>query len=207
MRITVRKCPFTGKIFEEKDVLKYIDHLKRVREKQQKYHRYSCIRKEFSKWLAEERASIREIGEISPWFIKHQQYIMDATNANVFENKSPFDKFVDGDIFTNIDISAKYCSSVSNTHVCPDSGVTNWGYRDKTLPNGYCGFEGMITGCLIRPPDAMGYPYGEALNLVGLKTGSGGGGRNRWNYGVSIFLADWPGIGEEITIARLKGIR
>lgn len=158
------------------------------------------------------------IADVVPWFLKNQKHIMEATNAIVFTSGydkkyhrgfvPPTDNFKDVK-FSNLNFN--YC--VSNTHHCPDNGVTNWGRKEEHGIFGYPGWRGDISGSLVRNRKHMySYPASEALNLVGLKTGSGGGGNERWNFEVYIFLADWPGLQGEINLmeqdliaAKLKG--
>ena len=216
MRIQVRKCPFTGRIFEEKDKNLYIEHLKKIREGQQEKRKNKNYRKEFRTWLINERANICSIEDIVPWFLKNQKYIMKACNNikysfdidDEFSSISSItnDRFYPNDIFSDMKISAKYNPYVSNSHSCPDNGVTNWSAQNKSLPASYPGFEGSITGKLNRLPKHMSsYPYNSALNIVGIKTGTGGGGNDSWMYGVKIFLDDWPGLRQQLTFNKLKG--
>ena len=208
MRIQVYKCRVTGKIFEEKDKAKYITHLKVIRELHKEQRLHEKIKLEFKEWLKKERSEIAEPSDISRWFIENQKYIMDATNALKFGNRQKYyGGFYPTDRFDNIILDVNYTPSVSNMHVCPDDGVTNRGNSDHTKPTDYPGWYGKISGRLLRlAKHDSSYPYSEALNLVGLKTGSGGGGNSSWGYGVSIFLSDWSGLGQILTLNKLKGI-
>ncbi len=199
MKIQVYKCRFTGKIFEMADVKKYKKHLKDLRKEQKEKRKLDNIKKTFATWLATERAKITNVEQIIPWFLKNQRHIMDAHNAGCKSYRTwDTDKFHEADNFTDLKLSVKFDRCVSNSHVCPDTGVTNWCGRDAG-PRGYSGFYGNINGVLQRDrKHNSAYPYGSALNLVGLKTGSGGGGNDHWSYEVSIFDADWPGLVETI---------
>jgi len=206
MRLQVRKCPFTGKIFEEKDIGKYTWHLKVLRDEQRTERAHERHRAEFASWLNIERAKELQISDVIPWFLKNQKHIMEATNAITFSGS--YDKkysrgFVTAtDNFKDLKFShLKYSDTISNTHHFPDNGVTNWGRKEDHGIMGYPGWRGDMSGSLARAPRNMyGYPTSEALNLVGLKTGSGGGGNERWNYEVYIFLADWPGLQHELNL-------
>jgi len=155
----------------------------------------------FHTWLARERAQIRTIEEIPQWFMDNQRILMDAHNAGIrsqYSFCSDRDKFVIEDVFENVKLKLRgtkgFSESVSNSHVCTDKGVTNFG-GEAGLPRGYPGWEIDISGTLKRPKKLMGsYPYSMALNLAGIKTGSGGGGNENWSYDAKIFLDDWPGL-------------
>ena len=207
MKVQVHKCKVTGKIFEEKDRTKYILHLKKIRAQQKEKRLHAIIVDGFGEWLANERANIFDVQDIIPWFLKNQRYIMDATNAISFRNSRDYEKFQPVDKF--IDIAFKYIRYspfTSNSHSCPDNGVQNWCARNPG-PTGYPGWDAHISGKLIRPPKYnSSYPYSEALNLVGIKTESGGGGNESWGYDVKIFAADWPGLEQGLVVNKLKGI-
>lgn len=216
MKIQVRKCPFTGKIFEEKDLRKYVLHLMNLRERKQKERLYQRLRAEFKDWLKEERSQIKYTQDIIPWFLKNQRKIMDATNAIVLS--SEYDKkygkqFNSRDRFDDLRFDRiRYEEFLSNDRVCPENGVLNWN-NDPTKPTSYVGWKGYISGSLIRDPKhEYSYPYSEALNIVGIHTGTGGGGNKNWGYDCSIFLEDWTGLQHEIDemkkdliIKKLKG--
>jgi hypothetical protein len=215
MRVQVRKCPFTGKIFQEKDIGKYILHLLDVRETKQEARHLARVKNTFNKWLLKERTRITTIDEIAPWFMDNQQYIMDAHNSGINGQRHfSTDKFYKGDKFVNVKFHATYRPYVSNTHVCPDNGITNWG-SEHDKPTGYKGWKGSISGTLKRSPKHdSSYPYGNAINIIGIKTGGGGGGNGNWSYEASVFLDDWPGLKHEIELMerdqivnRLKGVR
>jgi len=207
MKVQVHKCRITGKLFEDKDRAKYILHLKAMRAKQKELRLHEKIRKEFGAWLAKERSEICDPNDIIPWFMKNQRYIMDAADALKFSNNKKYQNgFHPDDRFIDITMRIKYSPCVSNSHQCPDNGITNWCARDPGVTS-YPGWEGHIDGTLVRPSKYnWSYPSSEALNIVGLKTGSGSGGNESWGYDVKVFLADWPGLGQILTINKLKGI-
>lgn len=141
---------------------------------------------------------------ICPWFIKNQRTIMAYTNAIAFQNVTKSNRnvrFTDSDNFHYLTFkNVKYNSLVSNSHVCPESGVTNWCARSEDRPIGYKGWAGYLHGSLLSDKDRnYCYPYSEALNLVGIKTGSGGGGNASFGYNFSVFLDDWPGLAEQVS--------
>lgn len=208
MKIQVYKCRFTGKLFEEKDKAKYIKHLLELRESLRSQRNYERTRNTWKQWLDAERAEVRRIDDIPAWFLANQRKIMDACNAIKFDNR--FDRrnaFVKEDKFTKLEWqSCRYDACTSNSHVCPDNGVSNWCAKEKSKPIGYPGYKGYLKGSLARPAKHQHtYPYSEALNLVGIKTGTGGGGNNDFGYEFTVFLDDWPGVAEGLVFETLKG--
>jgi hypothetical protein len=216
VKIAVQKCRFTGKIFEMKDRAKYMAHLKELRAKMKTDRHLAKVNTDFASWLAEEKKKIIDVDMIIPWFLENQRYIMDANNAGIHGSRhSSHDKFYKDDKFENMTLKVDYRQSCSNSHTCPDNGVTNWCSKDNNLPTGYKGWHGHIGGSLKRlPRHNSSYPFSNALNIVGLKTGSGGGGNEHWSYDLNIFLDDWPGLQaavdimeQEQIVQRLKGKR
>jgi hypothetical protein len=123
---------------------------------------------------------------------------MEAHNAGLHHpTRSSRDKFYDTDTFERVAFtrSPTFDDVLSNSHQCPNGGVTNWEQKPEFGPLGYPGWKTHIQGTLVRNKkhDSQ-YPYGDALNLVGIRTGSGGGGNASWSYECYIFLDDWPGL-------------
>jgi hypothetical protein len=219
MRIQVRKCPFTGRLFEEKDIGEYLLHLKTLRENMQIARLYTRLRVSFQEWLAEEKKKITNVDMICPWFLENQRRIMDSTNAIEFPEISKLRRrcrFVKEDKFVKLEFEDyRYDPIADNSHTCPDNGVINWCAKDPTKPIGYKGWTGYLKGSLVRPArHNHSYPYNEALNLVGIKTGSGGGGNASFGFGFTVYLDDWPGLKEQIRqteealiVSKLKGTK
>jgi len=202
MRVEVYKCRFTGLIFEKHERRKYINHLKELRKEMRDEREYRQISKNFWKWLHEEKLKITHVDQIVPWFLENQKTIMKAFKAGIHakDYHSFSEKFYpDTDEFTKLTLKVgRFNKLISNSHRCPDNGTTNWCVNDPTLPKGYPGWNGRIDGVLKRlPKHNNDYPYSALVNLVGLKTGSGGGGNESWGYDVKIFLADWPGLEQQ----------
>jgi hypothetical protein len=209
MRVQVRKCPFTGIIFEEHNRNKYVSHLAELRSDKKEARRLASIRASYDIWLKNEKLEITSPTMVMEWFLENQRFLMDAFNSGVRGTDSPSmfsrAKFYPNDKFTALELqTSTYGSYVSNTHVCPDDGITNWGCKpDK--PIGYPGWSIRLGGSLYRDKKHNGsYPYSELINMVGIKTGSGGGGNESWSYDASLFLADWSGLSEARLFDKLK---
>lgn len=218
MRIQARKCPFTGKVFEESRIDEYVLHLLDTRKDLKRKRHLSNVKNTFEDWLKAEKLKITHPNQIPEWFLENQKQIMDAHNAGCRPKKySGFDrdKFFTSDTFTKVEWEKEVVFSdlVSNSHSCPDNGEMNFGGDGVGIPKGYPGWSGYVQGSLSRDMKHRGsYPYSAALNLVGINTGTGGGGNENWGYDFRIFLADWPGLKEEVRrleeeriIRKLKG--
>lgn len=210
MKITVNKCPDTGQLFEDDN--EYKNHRAKVARRMAKEKKAQSIRDEFKEWLISEKIKLTHPSQVPAWFLANQRIIMDAHNAGIRPARyHGFDseKFHGSDLFVDVRFEKplSYDDKVSNSHVCPDSGITNFMCEDS-MPIGYPGWKGHINGTLQRlPAHDWQYPYSSALNLVGIKTGSGGGGNKRWGYDVKLFLADWPGfLGEYDRIVEEKRV-
>ena len=209
MRVEVFKCRFTGAIFEAKDREDYVKHLKDLRKemRQERQHRKSD--ELWKTWIKEEKSKLVHVDMIVPWLLKNQKALMNFYNSKIRSDDRC--KFYETDFFESISIEVRYMNLVSNTHQCPDNGITNWYRRDfddnkNPLPRGYPGFHGIIHAFLKREEEYnWQYPVSDFFKFIGLKTGSGGGGNRHCRYECSLFLADWEGLSEGLVFNKLKG--
>ena len=137
---------------------------------------------------------------------------MDAANAIPLHVWDSGANFLDGDLFTKIAVDwVRRDGNLCNSHSCPKGGVQNWGgqrlFADGTpKPTGYPGRRLSLNGSLQRNKKNNGsYPYGALFNIVGICTGSGGGGNESFNYDAKIWAQDWPGAASAETFQRLVG--
>lgn len=210
MIVSAYKCPYTGKLFSLANEVEYKEHVKHHAAILREEIKFAKIKAGFADWLSAEKLNILTVEDIAPWFIKNQRKIMDGMNSIKFcyYSKSDRIRFQPGDNFTKLEIKVgQYSESISNIHVCPRGGVTNWWSRDNNGPTGYPGWNGSISASLSRQPKYnSSYPATDIFNFVDLHTGSGGGGNENTGYKLSIFLDDWPGIQETIIVQKLKGL-
>lgn len=201
MKTEVYKCRFTGKIFEKKDKKEYINHLSSIRKEKKTRRMKRNIEREFDIWITEEKMKISHVDMIVPWMLSKQKELMEWHNKLDCYSKSIFNGkfYLDTDTLCISNIDVNYQDSVSNSHACPANGVTNF-MGDANLPRGYPGFYGSIKGYLVRHRSHMSdYPTSSLLKMIGLRTGSGGGGNESWYYSLSVFIADWPGLIQQWT--------
>jgi hypothetical protein len=207
-QIMVWQCPSTKKLFIEQ--AEYKTHLAKLARERRKVKHHNYIKSTFFEWLDEERLKMDSIGDMSQWLLDNQQTIMDAANLIPCGNWSD-DKFHDTDRFLKIDFtSLRWNPSISNTHSCPKGGVTNWAGKELFAnglpkPNGYPGWGGRLEGSLKRlKKHDNNYPSSGFFKLVGLHTGTGGGGNTNFGWDVKIFAEEWPGPAAEMTFNKLK---
>jgi hypothetical protein len=215
MRVEVYKCRFTGKIFEKSDRKQYIKHLTalRIGLRQERFH--VSIRDTFSDWLKAEKKKLTHVDMIAPWIMANQRFLMDAHNATLrFKSSDSGDTFHKSDeILAVMFTGLKFKPVASNSHSCPVRGVMNFSRAPGTVL-GYPGFVGDVLGKTKRlSRHAYAYPMGPLLQMLKIHTGSGGGGNENWGWGVTLFVAEWPGLKTQIqemeydqVVSRLRGI-
>jgi hypothetical protein len=207
MKVQVYKCRFTGTIFGFEDKPKYIKHLKKLRDEMKEQREYAKLRREFSTWLAAEKEKIVSIDMLTPWIQKNQKYLMKVFNTPGCSSWSVKDKwYPETDEIVEIKFDVRYSDHVSNSHSCPHNGVTNWGARNKNAPTGYPGFTGRVAGKTKRDKKHINhYPTGDLLKMIGIRPGTGGGGNKGWGWSTELFLADWPGLSQQVLVEKLQG--
>lgn len=210
-QILVWQCPHTKKLFE--DQKEYKSHLTKIARERRKIKHNNHIRATFFEWLTEERLKLDSIKDMSQWLLDNQRIIMDAANLIPCGNWAE-DKFYDTDLFTKIDFShLRWGLETSNSHCCPKGGVTNWAGREMFAdgtpkPKGYPGWSGRVDGSLKRLKKHMSnYPASGFFKLVGIHTGTGGGGNESFGWDVKIFAKEWPGPVAELTFNKLANIK
>ena len=203
MRVQVRKCPFTGKIFEEKDISKYILHLKQLRDEQRELREYARLKNSFHAWMRVEQTKVRAFDELVPWILENQQRLMRTYNAIYAKEKSSWHrKFPKGAKITALNMRCNFSPLASNSHCHPRGGVSNWCGHGDPAPRGYPGWTGSLSGKLSLGPRQDSPSWSEFFEMFDVHTGSGSGGAN-FQYGVTVFASDWPGIAEELTFRKL----
>ena len=205
-QILVWKCANTGRLFEDQQI--YKNHLSTLARERRKVKQQNHIKSTFFDWLDNERTNnVFTVSDIPQWLLDNQQIIMDAVNAIPGWSG---DRFVDGDLFTKIEFTdIRWNSNLSNSHSCPKGGARNWcgkeTFADGTpKPTGYPGWYINLRGSLKRNRKFMSsYPYSGLLNIVGIHTGSGGGGNDDFSYDAKIFAEEWPGVASDMVFRKL----
>ena len=208
-QILVWKCPKTSKLFEDQDA--YKKHLVKLVEARRRVKQQNYIKNTFFEWLDDQRSNVvMNINDIPEWLMTNQQIIMDAVNAIPGGWTHFDDKFADGDLFTKIEFVRPYWSgNLSNSHSCPKGGVQNWGakglFADGTpKPTGYPGWSTRLAGTLKRNKKLMSaYPASGLFKIVGIHTGTGGGGNESFGWDAKLWAEEWPAAASAVTFQKL----
>lgn len=190
MKITVDKCPHTGKLFE--DNAEYLKHLSRLNSQRQRDKKRKEKMDAIDAWIAEEKAKITRVEDIPAWVVNNQVKLMEACNFKGpmwYDGNFYPDDFLQKFVFENI----KFQDPLSNSHDAPKGGVTNFS-RVAGKPIGYPGYQVRSIGSLKRRDRRQGFPIKNLYRLLDLHVGTGGGSNNEWGYDIRIFISDWPGL-------------
>jgi hypothetical protein len=206
-KVIVRKCPFTGKIFE--DEVKYRKHLNQVRATNRT--RWVLDRADCNDdaWWALVRGQERSLEDFAAWIIQEQdRFWKDAAKADPREFEQVGKPVGRKTRVLPMPVLAKFTEfnfrwsdSVANTHSAPRGRVENW-HRRPGLPMGYPGWHGRVEWAIKWPDEFDGwYPGSRLFNgtRCGVHTGTGGfvelrNGLQRFGYDAVIWADDWPGL-------------
>jgi hypothetical protein len=181
--------------------------LKAVREEKQELREYARLKANFHAWLRAEQNKVRAFDEIVPWILENQNRLMRTYNALYAADKKstwhrPFPKGVK---FTALNMRCNFSPLASNSHSHPRGGVCNWCNKDSGKPSGYPGWTGSLNGKLELGPRQESPSWSEFFEMIDIHTGTGSGGPS-FQYGVTVFASDWPGVAEELTFKKLAGV-
>ena len=222
MQIIAWKCDHTGKLFEDKE--KYQKHLRKLAAERRQKEKQAALLKDREVWWRTAQNEYRSINEFPQWVIDNQdRFWAEAVKSwSRYGNKKaksmPLPEILE---FHHWNV--RWSDHVSNSHSCPHTGVTNWWGRGfeqgRHLPTGYPGWTGRA-GWTVRCHKGHEYEYPGAdlfynSKLIRVHTGTGGGGGHvydkkygcnvqRFEYSISIFADDWPGLAKHEVFNMLK---
>lgn len=203
MKVVVRKCRFTGEIFEEHELDKYRRHLKDLRAHMAFERKRAQDNEAFSEWLRNSRESVKTLDEIPAWIISNSAYLMPTFNKLCCDGDSwnSGEKFYPSDEIKSIDfINAHYVEDISVKYFHQKPNID---FPEGEVEDGYTGrVECSLSR--IRKHNSR-YPMRRFLSMLGVYTGSGGGGNERSAWAFYICLAEWPGIRSTVTATKLAG--
>lgn len=179
MKIQVRKCGFTGELFEQ-DVA-YLTHLKSLRSHQKKCRKRKQIIQNWESELSDLQHSCASLNELQTWLNQNFHKLL-MVSEHLGHAPRPRKGVKLKFEFQNM----RFSPMVSNSHSHPRHGVRNWeGSPNK--PRGYPGWQGQIR---IEGWQKFEGFVSNYLELMHIHTGSGGCG----DYALKIYASDWPGI-------------
>lgn len=225
-KIAVRKCPFTGRLFE--DDLLYADHLRKLRVTQHMDREAKRIEQERNEVFAKMRETCETNSEIEEFIKANWKYFSSRTSHLILDkNKRVSPKLI------NIGIEFVWGSHlfgfdgrISNTHSAPVTGPwkgkTNWGGLKPEIPNWYMGWSGSITFALDRAVDMFA---SDIFHNTGIMTGIGGSNagpvrgvvvsrgafgpdsvrsHRYYKYAIELFADDWPALTKQRVLEILR---
>jgi hypothetical protein len=193
MKITVRKCPWTQKLFECDQ--KYMVHLRELRTLlsfRRDIQRAINQSDQIFEWAAQ---NVRTTEEFEKWF-KDNWDVFALRNHAIYNRRwNPNRKLKKTVLPTLISVSCRQTTpdweEPRNSHSCPRNGVKNW-ERKSDLPTTYPGwgfrldfsYKGSFSGFVTEMFDGT---------IVNCDRG-GGGGPQSYSTGITLWADDWPAM-------------
>jgi hypothetical protein len=177
MKIEAWKCQSSGKLFEVE--AEYISHKRKL-----------------ARAKTEQLKKLRKAQELNQVWVdlQHEEFNINQLAGKLVEGQEIYWPN-SGANLVNLQLKLTYDKSVSNTHCCPKLGVQNW-RRKNELPKGYPGWTGQISW-EVTTKDVSDSNRFRNASFIHTGTGSGGSksdGTKTYQYQVSIFADDWPGL-------------
>ena len=197
MKIEAFKCVDTGKLFEFE--AEYRAHRTRYLRAQAKTRAKEQARAAAIAEVAALKAEVTEVEQLPGWLLRNYAKLMKACKTIHGARVLPAGKLAEHPPEI-LSMQLMFSDLVSNSHSAPKSGVTNW-YRDKALPLGYPGYRGQVTWSDNKRRSDQHLARSEMLDLIGVHTGTGGGG----TFECRIYIDDWPGLRQGLLFETLTG--
>lgn len=190
MKVQVRKCPYTGQLFE--DAVAYSKHLKEVRE-----------RKHFDRWIrqgknladqaiTQAQTSVANSDDFLEWFRTNWTLLVARGYYHNVSRWGRSARHADCPEVTLTDVrwATGSWGQHSNSHSCPQGGVTNW-HGKPDLPRSYAGWHGRLEWSH-SGQDHYSSASADMFRDTVIHTGTGGGSGRRYSYDVTLWADDWP---------------
>jgi hypothetical protein len=181
------QCPFTKTIFLTKRG--YVKHLGKLRQNRM----WANARKLRHRKRLENLWNQPSFNDVINWININSDafWLNGRMNGWVTDHKS-WDKIRDDFQIRITYLDLTWSNRVDNSHSCPHNGETNWGGGKAGVPRGYPGWTGTISFQLSHDVPSFS---SNLLKGTRIHTGTGGGGgKNLYTYGVTLFADDWPGV-------------
>ena len=177
MKIEAWKCQSSGKLFEVE--AEYISHKRKLaRAKTAQLKKRRMVQERDQCWIDLQYEEF-DITQLAEKLVARQEIYWPNTESNLI----------------NLKIDVTYSKLVSNSHCCPKTGVQNW-HRKNELTRGYPGWTGRIYW-EVNTKDVSDSNRFRNNSYIHTGSGSGGSkpdGTKTYQYSVSIFADDWPGL-------------
>lgn len=205
-KISVYQCPFTGDIVYGAGA--YNKHLQDTR-KVLKEHRVG--KRAATRWadsLIRARGAVEDLSMLAKWFIESQADLYPTINRGC----AGFGQSTDKPVVIKLEFhNFTFQECTSNAHSCPRGGQQNFIEADDK-PIGYPGFRGRLEIWSVAKD--FGFWLSDSLKAGCIWTGSGGTSGTsegkkgmkvlNFGYDCTLWLEDWAGLGQELSMARLS---
>ena len=187
MKATVDKCPWTGKLFEDR--IKYAKHLKSVRNELKLNREKARIQANLDNMVAE-LYGLGTTDEIAAWLTANYMKIAKIKGPR-WASRKPY--ILTDDDYVEFEIPPMTFSERCSTTHCAPLGQKHTGWHRETNPHvPEAGWRGRI---ILRPKgNAYHREYVETnwLKELGVNSGGGGGGPDKLSYELTLFTKDFP---------------
>lgn len=186
MKITVHKCPWSGKLFE--DPSKYRTHLKGLRDEQRDKREKARLAATFKEFVAP-IYDMLTTDLIAEWLTENYPKIFLHYGPGVRSTRMKNPRFGPDDKVIFSIKPGTFKERCSTTHNAP-LGKKTTGWRDEHIP------EPGWTSRIDITFEGNGYKFFETeyLKYIGINTGCGGGSEKSLGYDLTLFIEDFRGL-------------
>jgi len=187
MKVTVYKCPWTGKLFEHG--APYGEHLEKLRTKQRWEREKARIDAMFDEFVAP-LYQLETTDQIAHWLTKHYMKIALHFGPRWPGRKEVIPTASDYVVFEIPPLTFK--RECSTTH-CAPIGQRTTGWHRETNPHvPEAGWYGKIIMHSQGKAYNIGFCDSDHLKKIGINTGGGGGSGGKLSYELTLFTKDFP---------------
>jgi hypothetical protein len=192
MKITVRKCPWTKKLFESDK--KYATHLVSLREEHRVNREFTQVLNEHEQIFQWAAHNVRDVDDFEKWMQLNWPHLVMRSWAIDFKKwKKLLPKKVLIGELSNVSMVqiSRDDEQPSNSHSCPCGGVTNF-CRDPNLPRSYPGWRFRLSFAFVgtKLPSFVSDIFRDTI----VKTGNGGGSDQSYTTEITLWADDWPAM-------------
>jgi hypothetical protein len=196
MKILVRKCPWTGELYEDdNEYRQYLSELRVHRQERRMMLRRAEAGDAAIQWATQ---NVTSAEQFEKWFTNNwKELVIRGTVYDLLSWGKNFDHIDVNNIpeLVSVRMTATFSHQLSNTHSCPKNGVTNW-HGDKDKPRGYPGWRCRLEWRMAHDPKKF-RAGGDIFRNSVINTGTGSGG-DYCTYDVSLWADDWPAWSKEL---------
>lgn len=208
-KISVYQCPFTGEIVHGKQA--YTTHLQETRKMLRDGREDKRAATRWADSLLQAREAVEDLSMLAKWFIESQADLYPTIGRDC----AGFGQSTDKPVVVKLEFhNFTFQECTRNSHSCPRGGQENF-IQSEDKPKGYPGFRGRLEIWVVAKD--FGYWLSDSLKAGCIWTGSGGGGGApqgktglkvlNFGYETTLWLNDWLGLGQEMSMAKLSGTK